>query len=652
MKRWAFLILFVLLISCLFPVYHPSTVILGDQEISSKKFIVFIFFGHSNLDGMSLRQDNTVHPRCWALVDGKWIPATDRDLPFRPNYGNKSSCVYHFLKRMAADYPDYHFGAIKITGHGWYIDEEGSHMARGGIGYKQLLAAYQGVKDNITLGGMVAMMGMNAAKYGTPESRLAIKAALQKWVVNIREDMGLDDLSIILSRLEVGKTWHYRGGYVKEALEAINSMPEWDPKRRLVLAPRDIMPPNLYIDNDHYSWEGNIFFANEAVDIYQEKGLDSWCETGRRSGRAGTPPPMSGVGNITDDWPYRRDGLNFVWERGNVNNRIFTPEGELSHICLVRMRDFACYTRFFGMRTDGGAFTVMPQIANSIALGCKQSDQFSMEIIVTPRRETEAGAFSHIVAFGMNVKMRRFNFILAQEKKRLYLFLRTDDYLNAGKRVYLGELSIGIPQQIIVNYSPGILTYYRNGKRIKKTKAITGGLSPWTHYHLVFGQDYHKNGCWQGELEGVAIYSRVMEAAEVKARWRGYKKRIKGRKATERIEILVELVDTVDLVVGDDPYYVINQSYPRIVVHYAYEVREVLNGECAHKKILVAHWGAMDAKDVPSLKSRRKGQVSHLMLEPMADHPEISGERQKLLDDEDIDLPLYYDVSPERERGQ
>ena len=198
MKPLLFLLAWGLLAPC-----AAHAIMLGGTEVPRDKFILFLFFGHSNMDGVALRQDNTVHPRCWAYVKGEWIPARDKDLPFQGTRRIRSSCVYHFIKRMAADYPEYHFGALKITGQAWHLNSGGFQIRRGGIGYRQLVDAYGEIKHHGTLGGLVTMIGMCDAGRGTPESKRAFKGDLLAWLGHIRADLGAPDLPIVLGRLEM-----------------------------------------------------------------------------------------------------------------------------------------------------------------------------------------------------------------------------------------------------------------------------------------------------------------------------------------------------------------------------------------------------------------------------------------------------------------
>ncbi len=618
---------------------------LGGETIPKEKLILFLFFGHSNLDGMALKQDNTVQPRCWAYVKGRWIPATDKDLPFESRQKLRSSCVYHFLKRMAADYPDYHFAAIKMTGQAWQFNSGGYQMMRGGIGYTRLIRAYNEIRNDVILGGLVTMIGMNDASRAPNERKQDFKRELLLWLGHIREDLKAPDLPIIFGRLEAGQNWEYKKNFPL-LLETIESLPELDPKKRLVLAPREMMPAAMFVDLTHYSWQGNLLFANDAIDLYQEKGWDSWCRAGGRNKTVRKPGLSAGTAAKTagDDWPGDRQGLLFIWERGNVNNTIISPGDGTPRLCLPVMRGFARYTRHYAMRPSGGSFELGPKIGQLIMNGCKTSNQISLECTITPHGETRSPGPQPIICAGVNIPSQQLNFVLEQQGKDLLLSMRTSIKTPRIQSIKLGELEPGKSQHIIVNYSPGKLTYYRNGINVKHSNKIKGDLSLWTPVHLTFGQDHTGNGSWRGTLEGITIYNRIIGAQEVTKRFRAYSKKLRNRRDAARTELLAKLVETVALPAKDDPEFPIVPDYPRLIVHYAYEIREVLSGNCPDKRILVAHWAVMDQKNVPALISKRIGSIYRLTLEPMQDHPEAEDERQIMLPNEDFDAPLYYDV--------
>jgi hypothetical protein len=99
----------------------PQVTLPGGVTVPKEKMIVFIFVGHSNMEGRANTLDQTAHPRVWL-----WYLQSGYDAnAFTANAWNAAKePVYHagqfigagpqlkFAKRMADLYPDYTIGIV------------------------------------------------------------------------------------------------------------------------------------------------------------------------------------------------------------------------------------------------------------------------------------------------------------------------------------------------------------------------------------------------------------------------------------------------------------------------------------------------------------------------------------------------------------
>ncbi|MGB2824551.1 MAG: LamG-like jellyroll fold domain-containing protein, partial [Phycisphaerae bacterium] len=218
------------------------------------------------------------------------------------------------------------------------------------------------------------------------------------------------------------------------------------------------------------------------------------------------------------------------------------------------------------------------------------------------------------------------------------LLLRTPANGPGGEsaRPVLCELVAGKPHHVIVSYAAGRTACYVNGAEVSASRAVTGGLGNWTPQHLVFGDEYAGGADWAGRLEGIAVYSRFVDAAEAKRKYALYSRRLANRRPARRLVVIGRLVEA-----AATPTVKAIRPYRRCLTVHTYEVREVLSGTYDRREILVAHWAILDAKVVGF--RRRVGRAYRLTVEPFADHPQLATERVVTTLDQ-LDPEMYYDV--------
>lgn len=334
------------------------------------------------------------------------------------------------------------------------------------------------------------------------------------------------------------------------------------------------------------------------------------------------------------DWPGSTDGLVFLWHDASRTNQVPSPSGKGGRTCRVAARGLARYGRFHDMDPAGGAF-VAEGVNEALLAACRKSDQLAVEAVITPDRAKQDGP-ARIITFSRGASSR--NFTLGQQGDKLVVCLRTPRNGTNGSNIQpeLCRLEAGRAQHVIVTYRPGLTVCYLDGRQVASTTAVQGDFRNWEPQHLLFGDEWDGGRDWAGRLEGIAVYSRFVEADEARQKAQAYRRRLARRKCVERLVVLGECIEATPT-----PTLKSIHPYRRCLAVYTYAVGKVLQGKCGHKKIQVAHWVILGGK--PLGFKRKRGQSCKLVLEPFDDHPQLQAERLVMEQDE-LDLPMYYDV--------
>jgi len=331
-------------------------------------------------------------------------------------------------------------------------------------------------------------------------------------------------------------------------------------------------------------------------------------------------------------WPGSRDGLVVVWRSANRPAEVIDPQTGAGRIFRAGPRGAARFGRFFEMDPRGGFFAG-EGAEDAVAAACKKTHQLTLEAMIVPTDLQQTGPAA-ILSFA---SAEACDFLLGQDRERLVLRLRTSVAGAEGAPlVDLGPLEAGRLQHVLITYQPGRLTCYRDGEAVSVTPAVAGDFGTWAPASLTFGASAGGRRPWKGRLEGIALYNRVTEPAEAKARFELATARIKGRKPAERVTVearLVAMTPTPDLKSV--------APYVRVLVAGEYEVEKVLEGRCDAKRILVAQWAILDSRALPVAGT--PGSRQRLVLERFEDHPELDSERL-VMTGVDERLPLFVDT--------
>ncbi len=290
-------------------------------------------------------------------------------------------------------------------------------------------------------------------------------------------------------------------------------------------------------------------------------------------------------------WPFRTEGMVYLFESTETSNEFRERSNDPPRGVPGRLAGRATVNRFYGLDLRGGRYLV-EGIGDELLERVRASGEFAVEL--TAKAAGGTGAGGAIAKFGPNFRLP-------------------------------GELAApGAYRHLVVSVSGGEVTVFADG-----SPAPEGGvevLPPgrWQAGELTFGEG------WEGDLEGVAIFSRAIGAAEAAGRFTGYSERLAGRRAAPRVVVDAELVaytpprplDRMD-------------TYRRCLCEHVFEVREVVSGELEGDTIRVLVWGTLDMEFLPPAFKGKEGERFRLVLEPAAANPQLGRELTERSDELD-----------------
>jgi len=359
--------------------------------------------------------------------------------------------------------------------------------------------------------------------------------------------------------------------------------------------------------------------------------------------RAQVPNPMAAHRLLVErrQWPRRDEALLFLWKTARDPNLVRGPLTRVPHTYELEPHRKARLDHNFAMSVPGGFFRVIDFTDRTVD-AFRTANAVTVEATIQPATREPNGDRVPAGIVTLSHEEKSSSFALAQRGDELVFQLRTSTTGPQGcEPVSLGRVSTTEPTHVIVSYRPGRLTGYLNGERILDSDAVQGDLSSWSkHGQLQFGMGHGSSSDWDGTIEGVALYSRFMEAGEAAATARAYLGLIAEREPVERIELRGELVGRSHV---PTPKEIV--PYQEALVMFEYEVLDVLGGELGDERVRVAHWAIL-AGQLQSTAERELGEEHRLTLEPFASNPQVENTYLSDTLELRLDLPVYLDVDP------
>jgi len=341
-----------------------QAIALGGISVPKDHFVVYLGIGHCNFAGRnSTTADTATNPHAWnyqwdsqGKSDTQWVLAQEHN---GGNSAGNTALGYNgltqrgvggpsmpFLKGMVQQYPGYSIGMITnalscatvrlVTGDtitGVPLSDIDTYSkAGGGNRYKEIIGLAQKVKNDVTFGGIVCMLGLTEVRDGTKAGVSTIKSDFVQMVSDMRSDLGLPNLPFLIGHYEMGATGVFSptsplGPIV---VKAIDSLPAAIAYCDTVSDPGGPQYGSQYYrDDHHYTTLGqNLWAANAVACIIKH----NWFPTASSVNGAGH---HAGMGMQADVSVLYRSVKNFgilVSFQKSVRNpalRLFNGKGEV-----------------------------------------------------------------------------------------------------------------------------------------------------------------------------------------------------------------------------------------------------------------------------------------------------------------------------------
>ncbi len=304
-------------------------------------------------------------------------------------------------------------------------------------------------------------------------------------------------------------------------------------------------------------------------------------------------------------WPASREGLAFLWETADAANLVRDPELGADRATTLTATGGARLDAGFAMLLDGGRFTLGRDETPRLRAAVQGSNEISLEALID-----SGGADGKIVTWATE---KAINLWLEQRSGRLIFGLRTGARgPEAYPRVALFEPPAGRPAHVVVTYEPGRLVAYLDGEPLVESVEPQGGFYHWRDLPLSFG-----GGGWRGRVEGVAIYDRVLSAAEAAEAHRLARARLAARRPVPRSVVEARLVAR-----SRAPTLAEISPYREAVFAVDYVVERTLEGPPVAAELRAVQWAVLDGA-AQRVTRAAAGERFRLTLEPFAAQPQL-----------------------------
>ncbi|MEW6366496.1 MAG: LamG-like jellyroll fold domain-containing protein [Acidobacteriota bacterium] len=339
--------------------------------------------------------------------------------------------------------------------------------------------------------------------------------------------------------------------------------------------------------------------------------------------RLRVPPPT---------WPSVRNDLVFLWENAKQPNLVTDEEGSTERACSVTAHGPARYDRNYAMQPAGGSFDVPAALVERVLDACARANQLSFEATICTHSAAQRAAMVELTAGSGARKLDVF-----QDGDALFVHLRTTGRGPDQEPLFGGKLRAGTPLHVVVTYAPGQLVVYVDGEKAAERSLVRGDLSGWKSGTLVFGGARMPG--WKGTIEGVAVYSRVLDATIVRESALRYSTKLKARPQVNQLQLQAHLVAKSRIPTLDEI-----SPYRQALAVYEYKVERVALGMYDRPTIRIAHWVVLDGAALPASRLR-EGESSRLRLEPFQSNPQLESVYISDTLPADYEQPLFFDTA-------
>jgi len=252
------------------------TINLGGTNVPMEHVIGFIHIGHSNMAGRATvpAASRAYHfqqtdPHAWM-----YHPGSPPALAIEPKTAGDDLSIQEagpgtaLVKQAAALAPNYYFMSLGFAVPSAYC----SQFIPGGLYYDQLIAGPKAIKGKITFGAIFIYLGITE-RHGSAADRNGFSQCINTLVTNIRKDVGVPDLPVVMNNYEVEATGELAVGSAE--YNAIYPQIQMCPTvvSSLVLVPCDGLGME---DDHHFNLDGQFTWVQRAMTTMQTKGWFKW----------------------------------------------------------------------------------------------------------------------------------------------------------------------------------------------------------------------------------------------------------------------------------------------------------------------------------------------------------------------------------------
>jgi len=308
-------------------------------------------------------------------------------------------------------------------------------------------------------------------------------------------------------------------------------------------------------------------------------------------------------------WPFNRQGLVFLWETGENANLVLDQRQGIERAPTLKKYGRAQLDHNYAMVLGDGVFVASSVDADYLSDAVKATNELAVEAVIRPA-PADGTDLRYILLLSGGSRESR-NFFLAQRGRRLIFSARVGNRgPHAAPEVAITDLPSGEISHVLVTYQMGRLVAYLNGERVLHSSAVRGGFFHWKHRPLIFGSGHQNQNAWAGRLEGVAIYSRFIEAEEARENYVRYQQKLRARPVVPKLMVEATLEER-----SRTPRLQEISPYREALSVLAYRVEQVLEGDYDEKRLRVAHWSILGGSTL-GIDRMQLGSTRRLVLEP------------------------------------
>jgi hypothetical protein len=326
-------------------------------------------------------------------------------------------------------------------------------------------------------------------------------------------------------------------------------------------------------------------------------------------------------------WPSRRDGLLWLWETADRENRV----GDRPEADRLELHGRGWLGRRQALVLAGGYAAAPLDRGYEVGRQLRRANVVTLELLVEPAPlGTPRGP-----AFSLGRRPGLRGLLLRQDGERLALVLHTSDTAKEGEVVPLTRgLEPGRPRHVTVRYSPGRLAAFLDGEPVL-ARPFPGYFEfHWGDTFLLLGTEPDGREAWRGTVSHLAIYARELPDGEIAENAR---RALRARRAAgepARIEVEARPVAR-----SRYPTLAEISPYRDALVVEEWEVVRAIAGDPGSARVQVVRWAILNGEPVAPGEGTRR-----LLLEPFAEHPQLESLYLSSTLGEDPARPLLFDL--------